>query len=182
MEALYMSLIALCMYYSYFLSSENCGKVTVKIQKLYSSQSKNFIQFIIGLLYRQFVVEYYNGNRKLPIYMRHSHTYRFTIERLCNILMDPDINSDYVCQIQPTRVAHNVTFVVDCSYLANKKDLLVDDLGVWKSNGTRKTTFSSSISSGCVTIHVGQSGQYVMHRAWYTHGDFRKLTVYIEGK
>jgi hypothetical protein len=31
--------------------------------------------------------------------------------------MDPDINADYICQIQPTRVAHNVTFVLDCSYL-----------------------------------------------------------------
>ena len=131
-------------------------------------------------------IEYYNGDKKLPIFMKHGKTYRFTVERLAAILMDQNFDLGLVCKAQPTRVSHNVAFVIDCTYLADRKDLLVDDLGVWVSNGSRKTPFSATISSGCVSIKVGpaEHSQYLMHRAWHTHGtsdDVRRLVVSIEG-
>ena len=113
------------------------------------------------------LTEYYNGDERLPVFMRHSPTYRFTVftvERLCNILLDPDINLELVCKSRPTRIGHNVTFVVDCSYFPDRKDVLVDDLGVWVSNGSRKTRFSASISHSAVSISTDDSGDYVMHR------------------
>lgn len=118
--------------------------------------------------------------------MKQDKTYRFTIERLCNILLDPDIDLELVCKAQPTRVAHNVTFVVDCSHLADKRDIFADDLGVWISKGSRKTHFSAKVSSGFVRIALesDKQDQYVMHRTWHTHGtsaDFRRLVVSIKG-
>ena len=119
--------------------------------------------------------------------MKHDKTYRFTIERLCNILLDPSIDPRLLCKAQPTRISHNVTFVVDCSYLANPKDLYADDMGVWISKGSRKTYFSANISDACVSVDLERKGDnhFSMHRAWHTHGtseDFRRLTVLIEGK
>lgn len=107
------------------------------------------------------------------MFMKHDKTYRFTVERLCNILLDPDVDSKLICKTQPLQVAHNVTFVVDCSALHDKKDLLADDLGVWISKGSRKTSFVANISPGFVRVSIGGQGpnQYVMHRAWHTHGD-----------
>lgn len=132
-------------------------------------------------------IEYYNEDKRLPIFMKHDRTYRFTVERLGAILLDRNFDSDFVCKAQPTRVSHNVAFVVDCSYLADRKDLLVDDLGVWTSKGSRKTPFSATISSNNVSIRVrsDEHNNYLMHRAWHTHGtsdDVRRLVVSIEGK
>ena len=130
------------------------------------------------------LTEYYNGDERLPVFMRHSPTYRFTVERLCNILLDPDINLELVCKSRPTRIGHNVTFVVDCSYFPDRKDVLVDDIGVLVLNGSRKTQFSASISHSAVSISTDDSGDYVMHRAWHIHGtskDLRRLVVSIQG-
>ena len=119
--------------------------------------------------------------------MKQSKTYRFTIERLCSIILDPNIDKELVCKAQPIRVSHNVTFVVDCSCLADREDILADDLGVWISNGSRKTRFSAKVSpSGIVSISLDSSAadHHVMYRAWHTHGtsaDFRRLVVSIEG-
>lgn len=124
----------------------------------------------------------------LPIFMKHEKTYRFTVERLAAILLEKNFDQGLVCKAQPMRVSHNVAFVVDCTFLADRKDLLVDDLGVWISNGCRKTPFSATIASGCVSIQLAgpsEHSQYVMHRAWHTHGtssDVRRLVVSIEGK
>ena len=137
-------------------------------------------------LWPQSNIEFYNGDNNLPVFMKHNKTYRFTVERLCCILLDTSIDSELVCKAQPTRVAYNVTFVVDCSYLADRKDLFVDDLGVWISKGSRKTSFSTTISPGCVSINIDsdQTNLFIMHRTWQTHGtseDVRKLVVFIEG-
>ena len=82
------------------------------------------------------------------------------------------MDKELVCEAQSTRVAHNVTFVVDCSYLADRKDLLAYDLGVWVSKGSRKTSFTAEISPTGVSVVVESGGQveYVMHRGWHTHG------------
>ena len=77
------------------------------------------------------LTEYYNGDERLPVFMRHSPTYRFTVERLCNILLDPDINLELVCKSRPTRIGHNVTFVVDCSYFPDSAiSISTDDSGI----------------------------------------------------
>jgi hypothetical protein len=75
-----------------------------------------------------------------------------------------------VCKAQPTKIANNVTFIVDCSQLAHRKDLLGDDLGMWRSNGSRNTSFSAAFTPGGVSITVDESGDYVMYRTWYIHG------------
>ena len=99
------------------------------------------------------------------------------------------IDPRLLCKAQPTQISHNVTFVVDCSYLAKVKDqyLRVDDMDVWISKGSRKTCFTANISVGCVSIDLKGKGDnhFVMHRSWHTHGtseDFCRLTVFIEGK
>ena len=82
-----------------------------------------------------------------------------------------------------TWIAHNLTFVIDCSHFPDRIDVLVDDLGVWVLNVSRKTWFSASISDH-VSVNIDDSGDYIMHRAWYYHGtskDLQKLSVSIEG-
>ena len=118
--------------------------------------------------------------------MKQDKTYRFTVERLCSILLDPNIDPELVCKAQPTRISHNVTFVIDSSHLADRRDIFADDLGVWISKGSRKTCFSAKISSGIVSISVDsdKQNQYTMFRSWHMHGtsaDFRRLVVSIQG-
>ena len=98
-------------------------------------------------------------------------------------MLDPNLDTQLICKAQPIRVAHNGTFIVDCSVLKYKKDL-ADDLGVLASKGLRKTTFGAFFTPGYVQIATGYNG-YVMHCAWHTHGtsgDLRRLVVFIEGK
>lgn len=75
---------------------------------------------------------------------------------------------------------------MDCTHLAERKDILADDLGAWVSKGSRKTRFAAKVSSGIVSVSLDSSeqDQYVMYRSWHTHGtsaDFRRLVVSIEG-
>ena len=94
-----------------------------------------------------------------------THPTVLLVERLCNILLHPTIDPSLLCKAQPTQISYNVTFVVECSYLANVKDLH-NDMGVWISKGSRKTCFTANISVGCVRIDLERKGDnyIVMHR------------------
>ena len=52
-------------------------------------------------------IENYNEDMKIPVFIRHDRSYRFTVEQLCNILLDPKIDSQFICKAQPNRIAHN---------------------------------------------------------------------------
>ena len=67
----------------------------------------------------------YNGNRKLPVYSR--STTRFDTQEAVNILLDPELDKDKICKMQPTNIEYNAAFVVDVSNPECLKDLYCDD-------------------------------------------------------
>ena len=67
-------------------------------------------------------------------------TYGYPAERMVRILMDPDLERDKVCHIQPMGVTSNATFIIDMDDV-HFPDLKADDLGSWKPNGTKATYF-----------------------------------------
>jgi hypothetical protein len=78
-------------------------------------------------------------------------------------------------------LSKNATFIVDIDDVIFA-DLQADDLGTWKSNGTKSTHFNI-LPSGA--IHVLKSTKYYrMTRRYYVHGTYslyRRIIVDIQG-
>ena len=74
----------------------------------------------------------YNGNPELPVYARIST--RMDTQKIVNALLDPELNDDMICSMQPVNVENNVVFIVDLGKLKNVKDLYCDDMGSWQYN------------------------------------------------
>lgn len=80
-------------------------------------------------------------------------------------------------------VDKNATFIIDLNDV-NFADLKADDLGVWKTNGT-KTTYFKSLPSGKMIVTKQKTSSHVMTRRYYVHGTyqrFRRVIVEIQGK
>ena len=91
-----------------------------------------------------------------------------------------------MCHVQPLGVTKNATFIVDVDDVAFS-DLKADDLGTWKTNGTKTTHFWIR-PSGTIVISPKQKGpdtkSYIMTRRYYVHGTyqlFRRIIIDIKG-
>jgi len=58
---------------------------------------------------------------------------------------------DHVCTVQPLGVSQNAVFLIDIDII-NFEDLKVDDLGLWKGTGTKKTYFRVLPSGAIIDI------------------------------
>ena len=103
---------------------------------------------------------------------------QFHAEQLIQILLKPQTKK--VCHIQPVGVTTTASFVIDIDDV-NFIDLRADDLGVWKTNGTKTTHFTILENN---TIQVGRSRYgYRMTRRYYVHGTyslFRRVIADID--
>ena len=100
------------------------------------------------------------------------------------MLLNPE--SSKVCHIQPVGVSKNAAFIVDVDDV-EFADLKADDLGTWKTNGTKSTYFWIQ-PSGTIVSSAKQKGpdnkSYVMTRRYYVHGSyqlFRRVITDIKG-
>ena len=93
--------------------------------------------------------QYYNDDKELPIHSSTSAGY--LAEEIAKVLLNPDVTK--VCHVQPMGVT---TFTVDIDDVAFS-DLKADDLGSWKTNGT-KTTYFWIRHSGMIVISSKQKG------------------------
>ena len=129
------------------------------------------------------VPQYYEGDTALPIFSTTPSGYH--AEKVARCLLHPDL--DKVCHVQPMGVTRGATFVVDIDDV-EFADLKADDLGVWKTNGT-KTTHFCILPSGRIWISSKRKGRlstyYVITRRYYVHGTyqrFRRVIVDIQGR
>lgn len=128
-------------------------------------------------------MEYYQGNRSLPVYEHRKKGY--CKEQIAEILCDPSLDKKFICSTHPVLVEHNVSFIIDLSKLKDRNDVRADDLGTWKCSGSRIFTFfiechrngcsvSQSNSRGAV---VGIRRQYHVHA---TDSDLHRMIAFIE--
>lgn len=92
-----------------------------------------------------------------------------------------------ICQVIPTNVSHNVTFILDVSTCNSWDDWKCDDMGAWKNNGVKKNTFSHKDGNieAAAQGDVDNTTMYTLVRIYYknkTSPDLRKYVSYIEGK
>ena len=77
---------------------------------------------------------FWNGNYKLPVYSHQRD--RMSTEAAAGIILDEEFDESLLCQMQPTCVDKNASFVVDLGKLQDPKDINCDDMGSWRANGT----------------------------------------------
>ena len=97
----------------------------------------------------------------------------FLTKEVAKVLMSPDVNT--VCHVEPMGMTKNATFLIDVDDIAFT-DLKADDLGTWKSTGTKSTYFSIRPSGAIVIIPgkgKGFGNSYVMTRRYYVHGTYQ---------
>ena len=127
---------------------------------------------------------FYNDDAELPVFS--SVTSGYPAEQVVRILMDPELDQDKVCHLQPMGVTKNASFIIDVDDV-HFADLKADDLGSWKPNGT-KATYFRILPSGTMRILSGRpriTTSYVLTRRYYVHSTyhlFRRTIIDIQGE
>ena len=129
-------------------------------------------------------MEYYCGDRQLPVYSRATSGYPF--DQLVKILMPTSVDESTICSVRPVGVSANTTFVVDIDKV-HFNDLKCDDLGTWTATGTKSTFFRFTASGIKISEKKpSQSGVYhVLTRRYYVHGTYNlyhRIIVDIQGE
>ena len=89
-----------------------------------------------------------------------------------------------ICAARPTCVSENATFIIDVDAV-RFSDLKSDDMGTWKTTGTKSTHFR--ISKEGIRFAVGSShgsSDHVVTRRYYIHGSYqlyKRIIVDIRG-
>ena len=139
---------------------------------------------MLVFLFSESSVEYYHGNKLLPIYEHPKKGY--TGEQIAQILCNPMLDEKLICCTHPVSVENNVCFVVDLSTLKDRNDIRADDLGAWKCTGSRVLTFSVKCSEkGCRVVNSNSKGSVVINvrRQYHVHAtdrDFHQMIAFIE--
>ena len=81
-----------------------------------------------------------------------------SVEDIIKLLFHLDLKySKIVATKVPTMVCNSVSFVVNLDHLEALEDILSDDMGVWKNNGTDKTYVNVSFENSIVKIVMKSS-------------------------
>ena len=83
-------------------------------------------------------LSFFNDDPELPVFSQTCVGY--SLSDIVDILMRESIPEDKVCKVQPLGVSRNCSFIIDLDSVSIE-DLKADDLGSWKSNGTRRSYF-----------------------------------------
>lgn len=79
-------------------------------------------------------LSHFYEDHDLPVFLQASTGY--SLSDLVDILMSNSLPEEKVCMVQPLGVNRNCTFIIDLD-LVRVEDIKADELGLWKSNGTR---------------------------------------------
>lgn len=137
---------------------------------------------------------YYLDDKELPI-LEKIPSYRkrlYSIEDIVQLLLFPGLQtSGFTCLKVPVSINKSVSFIVDLGHLENQKDLVADDMGVWKNNGVDTTRVVVTFSEGHVqtvrrySSSLSTSGKiYSVKRVYRTHATdvtLKKVTSYLYG-
>ena len=88
------------------------------------------------------VIKFFNDDPMIPIYGSHV---RSLDTKMVVEYVGSGIEAAKAAKIVPSRPRGNFMFMYDSNYLENWKDVLSDDFGVWRPNGTKTLFFLSEI-------------------------------------
>ena len=127
---------------------------------------------------------YFNEDPELPVYSQTPSGY--SLPHLVDILMSGSVSQEVVCKVQPLGVSKNRTFLIDLDSVSID-DLRADDLGSWKSTGTRRSYFEITKAKLPEFLPGAPSGDshFVIIRRYFIHQTYHKFhrcIVEIQGK
>ena len=121
------------------------------------------------------------------MYLRQSQ--RLDTQDIVGILLEPNMNKQMICSIQPLNIEHNTVFVVDLTMLKKTKDIFCDDMGSWNYNGVfivwlkvdedGFTTTYGKVKPDRVDNLFRLTKKYFVHK---TSNDLKKTVAFIAGK
>ena len=126
----------------------------------------------------------YKGDIYSPVFSWKAKPYQW--DEIVKILLE-SYEEEYLCKSQPIDVSNNVTFLVSNSSFKNVKDIVYDDMGSWKHNGSPLKYFVVDKSSGNNDLKSSatkDSGCYILKRICYQNIsslDLRKIVATISG-
>ena len=126
----------------------------------------------------------YKGDIYLPMFSWKSQPYQW--DEIVKILLG-SYEEEYLCKSQPIDVSNNVTFLISNSSFKNVKDIVCDDMGAWKHNGSPLKYFVVDKSSGNNDLKPSATkdpGCYILKRIYYQNissPDLRKIVATISG-
>ena len=129
-------------------------------------------------------LEYYDGDKELPIFDKMGSGY--PVHLLIKTLLSKDLDLSRVCKVQPLGIVKNTIFLIDIDSVGFG-DLKADDLGSWKSTGTKRTYFRYTTSNSLVYATAGadRSNYFLLIRRYYVHKTyerFHRIICDIQGK
>ena len=85
---------------------------------------------------------------KVPAYRKRL----YPIEDIAHLLLFPDLKkSRFTCSKVPTSIHQSASFIIDLDCLDSHKDIVADDMGVWKNNRVDTAYVSILFDEGHVT-------------------------------
>ena len=126
----------------------------------------------------------YKGDKYLPVFSWKTQPYQW--DEIVKILLW-SYDEDYLCKSQLIDVSNNVTFLISNSSFKNVKDIVCDDMGAWKHNGSPLKYFVVDKSSGNNELKPSATKDpdcYILRRIYYQNissPDLRKIVATISG-
>lgn len=117
-------------------------------------------------------LEYYDNDVELPIFNKMSCGY--PVNLLIKTLLSKELDTQRVCKVQPLGVCKNTLFIIDIDEVAFS-DIKADDLGSWKSTGTKRTYFRFDKENTLVYAMPGANYReyFLLNRRYYVHKTYK---------
>ena len=131
---------------------------------------------------------YLHDLHRLPIFCNLSKS--MSTAQCVNMLLDPELQRNIVCEHVPFGVNCNSSFTTDMNCLSDPKDILCDDMGTWKWKGSYHSWLSVD-EHGFVTAlgkDIPDSPSSMHYRIWKRYycnkssPDVKKMVVFLEGE
>ena len=109
---------------------------------------------------------------------------------MINTLLDPELDYDSICSMQPMNVEHSAVFIVNLGKLKSLKDIYCDDMGTWQYNGVYRAWLVVDDSGFVETLGRTKpstitSNTYCITKKYFVHkssGDLKKTVAMLCGK
>ena len=129
-----------------------------------------------------------HNKKELPIYTCESKM--LSTQKCLNILLNAKLDTSRICTKVPFSVDVNSVFIVDLNQLDSEKDLLCDDMGVWKWGGSCRK-WCTTDEEGTIE-NLGDKSEandprmcYRIWKRYYTlksNPDIRRMVILLEGQ
>lgn len=117
-------------------------------------------------------LEFFDNDFELPIFDKMSSGY--PVHLLIKTLLSKDLDTRRVCKVKPLGVCKNTVFIIDIDEVAYS-DIKADDLGSWRSTGTKRTYFRFNQENTLVYATAGANYRdyFLLYRRYYVHKTYR---------